>query len=183
MVKTSKRFFWLQWDLWIVTITLEQWIRWQTKAMMMSVDLTEGNQIPLKSCPQKNHFCTTKFLEANQIPKQKKKEDTAFRKGWHTAYLGKRNSRKTQNMDERKKYQCSDFNTDNIPVTSKVLLKKKPFRSSQEGCSDTRSSAVPPGEHKQGHCQAEKAEITGLQRANSCLCACSEPINLTDILI
>lgn len=86
---------------------------------------------------------------------------------------------------------CSDLNTDNIPVISKALLERNQFGSSQEGHSDTRSAAVPPGEQKQGasspssqeHCQAEKTEITGLQRANSCLCGCSEPINLTEILI
>lgn len=185
-VKTSMRFFCLQWDLWIVTMTQERWIRWQTKAAMMSVDFTEGHQIPLKSFPpRKITFAPPGFRRQIESLSRVSTEG----KGRYSILKGMTYS--IPREDKQQKHTGTQMKEKNISVQILIqiiflwqveyFLKKEQFISSQGGCSDTRSSAVPPGEQKQGasspssqeHCQAEKAEITGLQRANCCLCACS----------
>lgn len=155
--------------------------KWWTKALMMSVDL-KVIRSPTSALPKKIIFAPPGFGgQIKSLNRRKRKIHSILKGVTYSKPREDKQQKNTETQMKEKKNQCSDLNTDNTPVTSKALLKKNQFRSSQEGCSDTRSSAVPPGEQTQGasspssqeHCQAEKAEITGLQRANSCLCACS----------
>lgn len=85
---------------------------------------------------------------------------------------------------------CSDLNAINIAVTSNVLLKKKQYKSSQQRSQicihllfhlASKKKAGSPMSQK--HYWTRMADITDLQRANFCLCACLSPINLTEVLV
>lgn len=177
------------WDLWIVTMIQKWQTRRQTKAVIKSVDYTRDISLKvirslLNRSPWKIIFAPPGFWRQIKPLKTFSIEE----KGRYIVLKGvtysisreDKQQKKTQAwMKEKKINQCLDLNRKNIPVTSHVLLKKKQFKSTQRRCKDMCSPAVPPGKQSQRagsptsqeHHQAEKAEITELQRANFCLCA------------